>query len=386
MKAPQKNIGSADWGLEISSFFFIPDSPLPTPHSRFPTPLILRLILLREFGDDGVVRVYGVGDARHADLRNNLKGFPFFESVIVHQPVYQFYLRDAEGVHQWTDAASRHQVFAVFDARPANPPALDQVELKRHVHARFQPRPADFAVALKRVPVAEIEQRAIMKDRQIYGRALADVGSVHVAAEIARPESGPGFFALRRDGHAPEHRLQLDLDAFHPAAGKIEYADVALTVEFPDEAFGRDGVVEHRRAAVVGERAEAWRMGRNGRVAIRAQLQDLYDERVVGGRAFDIKRPDLAGPRAARPLVPVAPQRIGFDYVARLDAQNRLALGEGRIADLRRETMRFRRHAKSRQRHQDQRQRNRVASAQSKFQAHAFSLRTNYEETIIERR
>src|SRR5262249_42255058 len=231
----------------------ISHSPLPTPHSRFPTPLILRQILLREFGDDGVVRVYGVGDARHAYLRNDLKGLPFFEAVIVHQPVDQFYLRDAEGVHQRADAAGRHQVFAVFDARPANPPALDQIELKGHVHARFESGAADLAVALQRMAVAEIEERALVKDRQINSRALADVRRVHVAAEIAWPESGPRLLALRRYGHAPEHRLQLDLDALHPAVGKIEYTKVALAVEFPDEALGRGGVVEHRRATVVGE-------------------------------------------------------------------------------------------------------------------------------------
>src|SRR5262245_39145109 len=142
------------WNKEVISH-----SPLPTPHSRFPTPLILGQILLWEFGDDGVVRVYGVGDARHADLRNDLKGLPFFEAVIVHQPVDQFYLRDAEGVHQRADAAGRHYVFAVFDARPADTLAFDQVELKGHVHARFESGAADLAVALQDVAAAEIDAR-----------------------------------------------------------------------------------------------------------------------------------------------------------------------------------------------------------------------------------
>src|SRR5262245_15997203 len=177
--------------------------------------------------------------------------------------------------------------------------------------------------------VAEIEERAIVIYRQINGRALADVGRVHIAAEIARPESSPRLFALRRDGHSSEHRLQLDLDALHPAVRKVECTSVALAVEFPDEAFGGNGIVEHWRAPVVGEGAETRRMRRNSSVAIRTQLQNLDDERVVGSRAFDIKRPDLARPRAASPLVPVAPQRTRLDDVAGLDAQNRLALGEG---------------------------------------------------------
>src|SRR5262249_30027871 len=248
--------------------------------------------------------------------------FPFFEAIIVHQPVDQFYLGDAERVHQWADAARRHQVFAVLDARPANPPAFDQIELERHIHARFESRAADLAVALQRVAVAEIEESAVVKDRQINGGAFANVGRVHIAAEIAGPQSSPGFFALRRHGHASEHRLQLDFDTLHLAVRKVQDADVSFAVQLPDEALGRSGIIEHRGATVVGERAETRRMRRNSRLAIRTQLQDFDDQRVVGSRAFDVNRPDLARPRAARALVPVAPQRTGFDYVAGLDAQN----------------------------------------------------------------
>ena len=64
--------------------------------------------------------------------------------------------------------------------------ALHQVELQRDVDRAFDRRAADFAVALRRMRVADREQRARDLDRQLQLGAFGDVAHVHVAADIAR--------------------------------------------------------------------------------------------------------------------------------------------------------------------------------------------------------
>ena len=81
-------------------------------------------------------------------------------------------------------------------------PSSLQAEAEGDVHRGLEARAADLAVALQRVAVAEVEQRAGMEDGQVDRRALADVGGVHVPAEGPGPEPVKRLVALGRHGHA----------------------------------------------------------------------------------------------------------------------------------------------------------------------------------------
>ena len=109
-------------------------------------------------------------------------------------------------------------MLGVLEARPGDRAFLLQAEAEGHVHRRLQSRPADLAVSLQRVPVAEVEQRAGVEDGQVDRRALAHVGRVHVAAEGPRPQPAELLLARRRHRDAPQHRRERHRDRLHPAA------------------------------------------------------------------------------------------------------------------------------------------------------------------------
>ena len=100
-------------------------------------------------------------------------------------------------------------------------------------------------------------------------------------------------------------------------------------------------LVQHRGPAVGHQRAEATALRRDGRVAVRANLQDLDHQRVARLGAFDRDRPDLARPLAAGALVPLAPERLALQHVAGLDRQHRRPRREGRMAQRRPQAVRL---------------------------------------------
>ena len=117
-----------------------------------------------------------------------------------------------------------------------------------------------------------------------------------------------------------------------------------VAIQLPDEASGRQRIVEDARAVVTGDGADAVGHHRGDRrVAIGPHPDDLHDQRIGRRQAFDVEGTDLAGPRAARPFVVVARRREGIrlDDVARLDAEDRFAHREGRCPGRRYEAMHF---------------------------------------------
>ena len=83
----------------------------------------------------------------------------------------------------------------------------DEVDREFDVHRRLERVAIQLAVALRRVAVADVEQRARLRDRQIDGRAFDDFVEIHVAAEAARIAGRRRRRAeSRRDGDAAEHR------------------------------------------------------------------------------------------------------------------------------------------------------------------------------------
>jgi hypothetical protein len=120
-----------------------------------------------------------------------------------------------------------------------------QVDPEDDVHAGLEPGAGDFAVALPRVPVTEVEVGAVVKDRKVDRGALAHLLGIHVAAEVSRPEPREGFLPTRGHRDPAEHRLEVDLHPLHPALRHLRHPDHARGVQAPDIATGGDRLVEH---------------------------------------------------------------------------------------------------------------------------------------------
>ena len=311
--------------------------PLDQPSQRVTDVLnhrdLRRQQLLRKFGDDSVVGIDHVGDPHFAGLRCDLKRVHLVEAVIGDQPLDELDVRDAQRVDQRAHAGRHHDVLAVFDARPPDALAFDEIEPERDVHRRLEARADDLAVALQRMAVPEIEERTGVEDRQIDGHALADVRRIQIAAEVTRPESAKGFLSRRGDGDAPEHRLERDLDALAGRRGEIEDADHPLPVEPPGKRSRRQRVVEYSRPVVSGDAADSVRaVPGDGRVPVRRQFDEADDERVARRGALDVKRPHFTGPRPALVVVAGPRERLGHDGRPGRHAQHGLAHGVSRNA------------------------------------------------------
>src|SRR5207249_2865015 len=76
---------------------------------------------------------------------------------------------------------------------------------------------AQQGFALAGVAVAEVEVGAVVKDGEKDGGALAHLGRVHVAAEVAGPAAGQGFLASWRHRNPAQHRLEVDRHPFDAA-------------------------------------------------------------------------------------------------------------------------------------------------------------------------
>jgi hypothetical protein len=159
------------------------------------------------------------------------------------------------------------------------------------------------------VHVAEVEQRAVVKDRQIDGSPFTRVRGVHVAAEIAGPEAAERLFPLWRDRQAPEHRPERDLETLRRRIGKLQDPDVALAIDLPHEPPRGQRIVQNPRPRITGDCTDPSGVHRrHRRVAVHAQPDDFHDQRIVGCRPFDVERAYLTRPCAAGAsvVVPVA--------------------------------------------------------------------------------
>ncbi len=140
--------------------------------------------------------------------------------------------------------------------------------------------------------------------------------SVPAGATARRPSIGRSGTSIRLDAEFGRSRMPM----FRAA------------IELPDEAARRQRIVEHPRARVPCHGTDAVRTDRRHRgVTIQLDLEDLDDERIVGGGAFDMEWTDFAGPGAARALVVVARLReaAALDNRTRLDAEHGLADAKG---------------------------------------------------------
>ena len=139
-------------------------------------------------------------------------------------------------------------------------------------HRRLDGRPADLAVALRRVPVADGEPGARHEHRQEQRRADDEVARVHVAAvDVGRDRAERP--ARRGDPHLAAERRERDPDT-RPELGA------------PGPAGHGRHLVE-RVGELVGQQPEARDGGRPAPVG-RLQVDDVDLERVARFRAVDL--------------------------------------------------------------------------------------------------
>src|SRR6185312_2071203 len=124
----------------------------------------------------------------------------------------------------------------------------DDVDCDFDVHGGFERVAVHFAVALQRVSVAEVQERAGVADREIDGCTFADLVEVHVAAIRAGIACGwRRIGGIRRGRDAAEHRLYRDGKVLHVVAGLFRRRGSVSQVELPADLFavvaGRDGDV-----------------------------------------------------------------------------------------------------------------------------------------------
>ena len=132
-----------------------------------------------------------------------------------------------------------------------------------------------------------------------------------------------------RDGDAAEHRLERHFEALARGVRQVEDADHALPIEPPGERPRRQRIVQHPRAIVGRDAADAARVvARDRRVAIGPEPHDLDDQRVARRGALDVERARLRrARRRLRSSRPGCEKVLRLDRGSRRDAQHRLAHG-----------------------------------------------------------
>src|SRR5262249_60752993 len=106
--------------------------------------------------------------------------------------------------------AYRHELVAVLEPRPADLLALDHVDLHAGVHRDLDRGAGDLTVAHLGVPVAQIEQGALDRDREVRRVADAGLGCIHVAAVLGGHDRAARL-ERRRYAEATQERMQRDL-------------------------------------------------------------------------------------------------------------------------------------------------------------------------------
>src|SRR6266403_27947 len=118
----------------------------------------------------GVFRIDHVAEPHASGLAQQHVGVDLVEAVFGAQPARQFAIGDAGGVLQRTRAADRHDDVFVLKPRPGKTPALDDVDLQGHGGALLDRNARQFAVALRRVAIADVEKPALAAHREIKDR------------------------------------------------------------------------------------------------------------------------------------------------------------------------------------------------------------------------
>ncbi len=191
---------------------------------------------------------------------------------------------------------------------------------------------AEFAVALRRMAIAEIEETTLGVDRQINHRADADIGQVHVAAVVVRDQRGDRL-DLRRGADGADERLVRQRDLVVPLG-----AGLGIDMQLLDPLRQR---LMQQRGLVGADKAAEARHHHRGTARLRPARHDALDidgERIALLGTVDPDRPvlrieigkveDLRG--AVGLVLDRALERIvglGRDHGTGIDGQHRLDVG-----------------------------------------------------------
>ena len=259
------------------------ENSLPRIWSTHPLPHNL----LQHRRPDRVLRVDHVPEPHPPRLREKHIRVELVEAVVGGEPAGELAVGDAGGVFHRAAGADRHDEALVLQARPAEGPALDEVDLHRRHRRVLDGDAAELAVALGGVAVAEEEQRAGRVHRQVDDGARRHVRQVHVAAVVVRDDRGDRL-DFRRGADGANERLVGQRDAVVP----LDAGD-GVDVHLLDDL--RQRLVQHRRVAGAGEAAEFGdQAGGAGRLRpARHDLLDVDGEAVALLGALHIDRPVL---------------------------------------------------------------------------------------------
>src|SRR5260370_6428100 len=101
----------------------------------------------------------------------------------------------------------------LFNSHPGNPLLLDQVEAHANRGLGLRRGAGKLGVALAGMDIAQIEERARMKNRQLNPIPYAHVPNVKIAAPFALSVDAGGHLALRRDADRSDKRRDWPGDA-----------------------------------------------------------------------------------------------------------------------------------------------------------------------------
>ena len=178
--------------------------------------------------------------------------------------------------------------------------ARDHVHREFDVHRRLERVAGQFAVALRRMAVAQEQQRARMIHRQVDGRALDDLVVVHVAAEPPRVSGAD----RRSPAAAQRRRSRASAAAALKSPSSLSVGFSRYATPFAASIFQRLGNARlHFRSASETARARCASPGCRCRPSRDScGSVEPHHQRVAGHRALDIERTGLRIAAGRAPL------------------------------------------------------------------------------------
>src|SRR5688572_16745660 len=127
-------------------------------------------------------------------------------------------------------------MICILQPRPCDPLALNEFEAECYFHRGLKAGAADLAIALQRVAVAKIEDRDLMKNRQIHGRSFSAVRRIHISTKSPGPQAAKFLLSFRGRRDPSQHRAKRHGYPFHRASRKVYRARHSVTIDPPDIA------------------------------------------------------------------------------------------------------------------------------------------------------
>src|SRR6185312_6104952 len=161
----------------------------------------------------------------------------------------------------------------VLDSRDRRRLALDQLDVHLDVHRTFYRGTHDLAFAHRVVTITEGQEGAGYVHTEIDSISCTHLGTVHVAAEIARNDRGANFTSGRCDADAAKERCK----RYRPrilAIGRCGSSGSAFRIHVVSPRRLRKIRCQHRGLIVTNQCTKPWT---EGRYSIRARRFEFHD-------------------------------------------------------------------------------------------------------------